>query len=471
VTATDTVDATLSLMMDHAFEAARVKAGSFDSAPRQLRQWKALLNVIKIGDLVMSLRRDPAKNTRDQFIEKMALISKRMPANGRAIFVIDPEKTMQKESDQSWAIIVRDLPEKIKLVFAQRSEDVLVDSGPIKKLKNVVRIPDDGLGVLDEEAIEQLVNDRAGKLRHSYKELRGAIARYQGHPYAVAAALDLIEDGLEIAKLPVDPTPEGIVKEQCRRAFDKGADAVRLLESHAVLEVGVPDEVVRAVSGLDAAERKTLMADSYISKLLRTEGAGKRIYHAILADYVLEEMAKDERGKYHESAIVFYRAKLKDAKERQSKPDELAALRLSAHVLAHQGSEAFVYAFVNECASALMDIGSFDAFIGLSIRTLEVVKEGTGACAILLGNLGIIYKNRGDLDVAERMHRKALEINEKLGRLEGMARVYGNLGTVFLELGDLDHAEQMHRTALEMAERLGSPRMITEIKTLLDELR
>ena len=34
------------------------------------------------------------------------------------------------------------------------------------------------------------------------------------------------------------------------------------------------------------------------------------------------------------------------------------------------------------------------------------------------------------------MHRKALEIDEKLGRLEGMAIHYGNLGLVYEQRGD-----------------------------------
>ncbi len=31
------------------------------------------------------------------------------------------------------------------------------------------------------------------------------------------------------------------------------------------------------------------------------------------------------------------------------------------------------------------------------------------------------------------MHKKSLEINERLGKLEGMANSYGNLGNVYRE--------------------------------------
>jgi tetratricopeptide (TPR) repeat protein len=70
-------------------------------------------------------------------------------------------------------------------------------------------------------------------------------------------------------------------------------------------------------------------------------------------------------------------------------------------------------------------------------------------------NLGNALWARGDLAGAEQMQRKALEIDERLGRLEGMANAYGNLGNVLQTRGDLDGAEQMYRKSLEIEERLG----------------
>ncbi len=88
----------------------------------------------------------------------------------------------------------------------------------------------------------------------------------------------------------------------------------------------------------------------------------------------------------------------------------------------------------------------------------------------IYGNLGIVLRTRGDFDGAEQMHRKALEIDEKLGRLEGMASDYGNLGNALRTRGDLDGAEQMYRKSLELAERLGSPPLISQIKSDLHAL-
>ena len=70
VTHTDSPATTMALMIAHAYEAADAKE-KFLSGKQE--QWRALLNVIKIGDLLMSLNRDPARNTRDQFVERLNL--------------------------------------------------------------------------------------------------------------------------------------------------------------------------------------------------------------------------------------------------------------------------------------------------------------------------------------------------------------------------------------------------------------
>lgn len=62
-------------------------------------------------------------------------------------------------------------------------------------------------------------------------------------------------------------------------------------------------------------------------------------------------------------------------------------------------------------------------------RVLELANETENDRnrAAALGNLGIVYKMRGDLDKAKEMYEKSLEIDKKIGRLEGMANSYSNL--------------------------------------------
>jgi Tfp pilus assembly protein PilF len=86
---------------------------------------------------------------------------------------------------------------------------------------------------------------------------------------------------------------------------------------------------------------------------------------------------------------------------------------------------------------------------------LSIAKDDDIWRAMSLGNLGLIAQDRGDLDAAEKRHIEALEIDRKLGRLEGQARHLGNLGLIAGARGDLDAAEKLYRESLELNRKFG----------------
>ena len=103
----------------------------------------------------------------------------------------------------------------------------------------------------------------------------------------------------------------------------------------------------------------------------------------------------------------------------------------------------------------LMRIGQLTRAQVMFERILEMPVKKEKWVAIAYGNLGLIYQTRGDLEKAEQMQRKSLEISERLGRQKDMASAYGNLGNIYQTRGDLEKAEQMHHKSLEICERLG----------------
>jgi len=455
VTPTDSVDSVLELMLDHAYDAARVVEGSFDGTRRRLEQWRAFLNVLRLGDLALSLRRDPKRNTRDQFIERLELISKRMPEEGRAVFIIDPEKYVQPGSDQAWGVVTRQLPPRIKLLIAQRSDDAIAKSRDFRALSNVKPVPQSDLDVLDEQAIEDLIDVYARRPgMPAVDELRQAVARYNGHPYAVPAALGIIADGLPVSELPADPTKEAIAAAQWQRVCAKESEAVRLLQAYAILEVTVPDEVVETVAAVDSAVRTHLLADPYIATLLRPEEDGRRIYHSLLADHVREHIANTDAAAYHRRAIEEYRRRL----TADVKADALSAMRLAEHVLAAEGREAFFTALSRECTEPLLNLGLLDKAEALLLHALDSARHGSHDEAVARGNLGVIYERRGELERAEEMHLQSLEVFKQLGCLKGMATQYNGVGEVYYTRGQLDQAEQMFLKSLAIDEQLDWPR-------------
>jgi len=239
---------------------------------------------------------------------------------------------------------------------------------------------------------------------------------------------------------------------QWRRICVAGYDAIRLFTAYAILEVSVDDEIVRSVSGIDPTIQRYLLSDKYINGLLREEEKGtRRIYHAILADYILGQLGEVEKKEYHSLAVEIYRKRL----YREPKPDMLAAIRLAEHTLVAEGSRAFVYSVINECFPALLDLGLLDSATSLCVRALETVEKDSPDEATIRGNLGLVYRERGELDKAEEMLQMAIEIDEKLGREKGKASNYGNLGLIYQSRGELDKAEEMLQMALEIDEKLG----------------
>lgn len=116
-----------------------------------------------------------------------------------------------------------------------------------------------------------------------------------------------------------------------------------------------------------------------------------------------------------------------------------------------------VVVWLNELGVLLTALGNLDEAETIHRRSLEIDEklgriEGVAAS---YGNLGITLGARGDLNGAEKMHRKSLEIAEKLGRPEDIATASGNLGLVFRARGNLDEAEKMLRKSLEINTKLG----------------
>jgi tetratricopeptide (TPR) repeat protein len=73
-----------------------------------------------------------------------------------------------------------------------------------------------------------------------------------------------------------------------------------------------------------------------------------------------------------------------------------------------------------------------------------------------LSNLGNIHKDRGELDEAERCHRRALDLRRGAGDRAGAVLSLSNLAVLAFERGDRDAARRDWEQALDEAERIGA---------------
>ncbi len=74
--------------------------------------------------------------------------------------------------------------------------------------------------------------------------------------------------------------------------------------------------------------------------------------------------------------------------------------------------------------------------------------------AMAFTNMGTVQLLSGSMDEAERVFDRALEIDERIGDVQGMAANYANLGSVCRQRGNLGKAERLFNAALEIDEGL-----------------
>ncbi|MGW8325580.1 MAG: tetratricopeptide repeat protein, partial [Desulfobacterales bacterium] len=84
---------------------------------------------------------------------------------------------------------------------------------------------------------------------------------------------------------------------------------------------------------------------------------------------------------------------------------------------------------------------------------------------------GEIYYTRRDLDQAEDMFKKSLEVEETPDNKGVLAKTYGYLGDIYRLKTDLSQAEEMYNKSLKLFEAIGSERMIGIVRTMLANLK
>ena len=89
-------------------------------------------------------------------------------------------------------------------------------------------------------------------------------------------------------------------------------------------------------------------------------------------------------------------------------------------------------------------------------------QEGKGKA---LGNIGLIYQVKGDLDRALKyhqgafkIHNEAFKIHHEIGFRKGEATALGNIGLIYQAKGDWDQAFKCHQAVLKIYKQIGHRR-------------
>ncbi len=89
---------------------------------------------------------------------------------------------------------------------------------------------------------------------------------------------------------------------------------------------------------------------------------------------------------------------------------------------------------------------NYKSILGLSDNMDK--KSALEGKSYALGNIGVVYRDKGELDNALKFHLDALVIDREIGYRQGEANQLGNIGVIYHQKGDLDNALKQYRDAL-----------------------
>jgi len=93
----------------------------------------------------------------------------------------------------------------------------------------------------------------------------------------------------------------------------------------------------------------------------------------------------------------------------------------------------------------------YNAIIELADKLNE--KDALEGKSAALGNIGLIYSAKGDLDNALKYLKDALKIHKEIGYKQGEASDLGNIGLIYSAKGDLDNALKYLKDAIKILDR------------------
>lgn len=130
-------------------------------------------------------------------------------------------------------------------------------------------------------------------------------------------------------------------------------------------------------------------------------------------------------------------------------------------------------AYLNEKSECLRCLGHYRKAIAQAQRALKSAKkspsdpQGQGNA---LNSLGCTYRQRGELDRAEKILIRSFAIGEKLNNPQQIATSLINLGKLYRQRGELDRAEDCCQRVLALKSRINSPHHIANCLNNLGEV-
>jgi len=172
-------------------------------------------------------------------------------------------------------------------------------------------------------------------------------------------------------------------------------------------------------------------------------------------------MTLHSQGKYDEALEYYFRAlkAWESLNNLTETPPSSSSFALSMPVYAR--GTAMV---LNNIGSIYRNQGKYDRALECYSRAFklwEQMNDKKGMSAAL-NNTGLIYMNQGSYELALAQYQRALQIDQSLGDKQGVAVSYNNIGIIYQYQGNDDKALETYIKALRISEELGDRQNASE---------
>ena len=466
-------------------------------APGQVERWKTLAKLIPgVGEGIADLIPEERRPIRERFVEFLHAAAGKLEDWQRLVLVFDPDEYLDESVEADLVSLMRDLPDRTTIIFAQRLDDCLARSEGLRRCSNVCRVPDGDLKHLNRDESDDLVarrwSERIGWTKLGdpvLKALRDELWRkYKGYALPLTMALrDLpakpaSADELLDASRALPKDYEGILRKRYDEAVAVGESATRLLHGLAVLEVPAACERVAAMYVEEGCSADSLTSVSRAEEMARClrlgSGGAVEFFHATMGECVLGQMSEEAKRDLHRRASALYAADLD-----RTGSDKDALDRYPFHAYHAGDVKVFLQAVdrVGKEKYRLRLLRSLERDLKWTLPECRRLAQAEPAAferylAATLNNLGTVLRDLGEREPARQAFEEALGMYRKLAQAEPapfepyLVATLNNLGTVLRDLGKRAEARKAYEEALGVCRRLAEAAFAPDVAMTLNNL-
>ncbi|HUV83226.1 MAG TPA: tetratricopeptide repeat protein, partial [archaeon] len=210
--------------------------------------------------------------------------------------------------------------------------------------------------------------------------------------------------------------------------------------------------------------------------LLETDHEGHYWLHPLVREFAYDDLKN--KIEVHEIALQYYLL-LPLPEERMSKEDIQPLIEAHYHACrAEDYNKALNIIMDNNIYEDLDRWGNYRTLIDLYLKLLPEdhfndtsLLDNPQSHSLVLGNLGLAYRDLGQVEKAIEYYEKALVIAREIGDRRGEGADLGNLGNAYRNLGQVEKAIEYYEQSLMIGREIRDPRIINFCETQLNSLK